>query len=134
MSDRQGIIYYAFNLLEEIDQPGEWYLNRDTGILYFYPPGDPSEALIEIGMLAGPMLALDGVSHVRLEGMVFDLGRHDGLHVTDSQDCLIAGCTVQRMAGQGRVMTEDNATGCSAATFTRWGGEAPSYRAATGRA
>ena len=34
MSNTQGIIYYAFNLLEEIDQPGEWYLDREAGILY----------------------------------------------------------------------------------------------------
>ena len=124
MSNRQGIIYYAFNLLEEIDQPGEWYLNRDTGILYFYPPGDLSEALIEIGMLAEPMLALEGVSHVRLEGLVFDLGRHDGLHVTNSEDCLIAGCTVQRMAGQGIVMTggqRNGLFGCDLHTLGRRG-------------
>ena len=37
MNDKQGIIYYAFNLLEEIDIPGEWYLDRKSGIPYFYP-------------------------------------------------------------------------------------------------
>ena len=25
--------YYYFNILEEIDKPGEWYLDRKTGIL-----------------------------------------------------------------------------------------------------
>ena len=29
-----GAPFRAFNLLEEIDQPGEWYLNRTSGILY----------------------------------------------------------------------------------------------------
>ena len=32
------IRYFAFNLLEELDHPGEWYLDRKTGILYLYPP------------------------------------------------------------------------------------------------
>ena len=32
--------YYALNLLEEITQPGEWYLNRTSGQLYFWPPAD----------------------------------------------------------------------------------------------
>ncbi len=124
MSDHQGIIYYAFNLLEEIDQPGEWYLNRDTGILYFYPPGDPTEARIELGTLAEPMLVLEGVAHLRLEGLVFDLGRHDGLHLRDCQHCLIAGCTVQRMAGQGIVMTGGTGNGlfgCDLHTLGRRG-------------
>lgn len=26
------------NVLEELDQPGEWYYERKTGFLYFYPP------------------------------------------------------------------------------------------------
>ena len=41
MNEVQGIIYHVFNLLEEIDQPGEWYLNRETGRLYYLPrPGE----------------------------------------------------------------------------------------------
>ncbi len=31
--------FYAFNLLSEIDQPGEWYVDRERGMLYFWPPG-----------------------------------------------------------------------------------------------
>lgn len=32
--------YYAFNLLEELDIPGEWYIDCEKNILYFYPPND----------------------------------------------------------------------------------------------
>jgi hypothetical protein len=101
MNNGQGIIYYAFNLLEEIDQPGEWYLDREAGMLYLYPPQDLSKATVEIGMHAGPMVTFDKVSHVRLEGLVLDLARANGIQVVDSSDCLIAGCTVKRFAGTG---------------------------------
>ena len=30
--------YFVLNLLEEIDRPGEWYLDRQAGILYLWPP------------------------------------------------------------------------------------------------
>ncbi|NQT15387.1 MAG: hypothetical protein HQ582_21705, partial [Planctomycetes bacterium] len=36
---RKGQWFYAFNLLAELDEPGEWYLDRPNGILYFWPPG-----------------------------------------------------------------------------------------------
>ena len=36
MDAGQSISYYVFNLLEEIDQPGEWYLDRRAGVLYLY--------------------------------------------------------------------------------------------------
>jgi len=32
--------FYVFNLLEEIDRPGEWFLDRKSGMLYFYPPSE----------------------------------------------------------------------------------------------
>jgi hypothetical protein len=33
-SIRSGQRYFYYNVLEELDSPGEWYLDRDTGILY----------------------------------------------------------------------------------------------------
>jgi hypothetical protein len=101
MDTGQGIQYYAFNLLEEIDQPGEWYLDRQSGILYLYPPSDLTKATVEIGMLSTPMVTMNQVSDVRLEGLTFDLARFNGLVLTDCRRCLIAGCTVRRMAGNG---------------------------------
>jgi hypothetical protein len=101
MDTTQGIIYYACNLLEELDRPGEWYLNRQTGMLYFWPPEDPATACIEIGLWSAPMVAMNQVAHVRVEGLVFDLGRGNGLTLTACEHCLIAGCTVSRFAGNG---------------------------------
>jgi hypothetical protein len=109
------IKYHAFNLLEELDQPGEWYLNRQRGVLYFYPPSDPARAAVEIGMLTSPMLSMANVSHVRIEGLVFDLSRSSGMLIRDSEHCLIAGCTLKRFAGNGITMTgghENGIFGC----------------------
>lgn len=101
MSEEQGIKYYAFNLLEEIDQPGEWYLNRKTGILYLYPPTDLAQATVEISLLSRPMVIGKGVSHTYFEGLKFDLARFDGIVLDNATDCSLVGCTVSRMAGSG---------------------------------
>jgi len=101
MENKQGIIYYAFNLLEEIDQPGEWYLDRGRGLLYFYPPADLSRSQVELGMFDGTVISLDQVSYVRLEGLTLDLARFNGIQIVDGTHNLVAGCTVKRMAGNG---------------------------------
>ncbi len=101
MEDKQGIIYYAFNLLEELDRPGEWYLDRDSGILYLYPPVDLDGATVELSMLDQPMIAAKNIAHLRFEGLRFDLGRGDGMVLENAEDCQIVGCTVKRMAGSG---------------------------------
>ncbi len=35
---RKGQRFYFLNILEELDQPGEWFLDHKTGVLYFWPP------------------------------------------------------------------------------------------------
>ena len=70
-------------------------------MLYLYPPSDPNEAAVEIGKLSAPMLTMANVSHVRLEGLTFDLSQVDCMSLADCDNCLIAGCTVKRFAGSG---------------------------------
>jgi hypothetical protein len=118
----QGIRYHVFNLLEEIDEPGEWYLDRGKGILYLYPPSDPAQAVVELSMLAGPMIEAQRTSHLRIEGLVVDLGRSDGIVLREAEDCLIAGCTIRRLAANGlRILGghRDTAYGCDIHTIGR---------------
>ncbi|MCC7491988.1 MAG: right-handed parallel beta-helix repeat-containing protein [Fimbriimonadaceae bacterium] len=101
MHPGQGIQYYAFNLLEELDLPGEYYLDRRSGRLYLYPPSDLAQATVELGLTPTPMVTMAQVNHVRLEGLNFDLARHHGLLLTDCRNCLVAGCSISRFAGNG---------------------------------
>ncbi|HOZ48193.1 MAG TPA: right-handed parallel beta-helix repeat-containing protein [Candidatus Hydrogenedentes bacterium] len=96
--------YYAVNLLCEIDMPGEWYLDRATGVLYFYPPSDPGAAVVELSVIDHPFVQLDNVSHTALEGFVWELGGADAVVVRDGDHCLVAGCTVRRCGGNGIVV------------------------------
>ena len=93
--------YYAFNLLEEIDQPGEWYLDRTSGILYWYPTGDPGTSNIDLSMFSQPMMEAGHVNHLRLEGLVFESSRGSGVTLNQSSDCIMAGCTVRNLSGVG---------------------------------
>jgi hypothetical protein len=108
----QGRIkYHVFNLVEELDQPGEWYLDRKTGLLYFYPPSDPARAAVEIGLLSAPMISLEDATDVRIEGLVFDLSRANCMVIKNSARCLVAGCTVKRFAGNGITIAGGQANG-----------------------
>jgi len=33
-----GAIFYAYNVLHELDQPGEYVVNRSSGMVYVWPP------------------------------------------------------------------------------------------------
>lgn len=101
---REGYPYYYFNLLEEIDQPGEWYLDRESGLLYIYPPEDARGALVQLPVLSQPLVEMQDVSHVRLEHLTFELGRTDGVVVEGGSHVLLAGCTLRQFGGNGVVV------------------------------
>jgi hypothetical protein len=94
-----GKPFYFFNLLEEIDRPGEWYLDRKQGVLYLWPPSDPAKATVEISLFNGPFIRMTGASHIAIEGLTFELGRGPAVQIKDGADCRIAGCTVRRIGG-----------------------------------
>lgn len=98
---RKGQPFKAMNLLSEIDQPGEWYLDRRSLTLYFYPPSNPAQATVEISLTQSPFVELQNVSHTSFEGLTWELGSTDGIRVSGGDHCLLAGCTVRRFAGNG---------------------------------
>ena len=71
--------YYVENALELLDQPGEWYLNRETGVLTYWPmPGERigktevvAPRLTEFVRLAGQPDKGEFVQHVTIRGLTF---------------------------------------------------------------
>lgn len=96
-----GQRFRATNALSELDQPGEWYLDRETGLLYLYPPSDPDKARVEVSVFDRSVVDMEGVAHVTLEGLTWQNGRGDGLILRGSEACLLAGCTVRGFGGNG---------------------------------
>jgi len=98
---RKGQPYYAINLLSEIDTPGEWYLDRRRGVLYLYPPSDPSKAVVELSTAEFPLVEMKDVSHVTFQGFRLELGCVDAVRISGGNHCLLAGCTIRRFGGNG---------------------------------
>ena len=93
---RKGQWFYAYNLLSEIDQPGEWYLDRTTGILYFWPP-EPLEKATAMVSVLPTLVSLKNVSHVTLRGFVFEATRDTALVISGGTSNRVAGCTIRNV-------------------------------------
>lgn len=103
---RQGQRYRAVNVLRELDRPGEWYLDRRSGRLYWLPPeGDAwTRAVATVSVFARPFVQLENAEHVILAGLTIEDGRGDGIHVRGGAQCVIAGCTLRRLGGDAIVV------------------------------
>ncbi|MGO9111084.1 MAG: right-handed parallel beta-helix repeat-containing protein [Thermoguttaceae bacterium] len=94
-----GAPFYAYNALSELDRPGEWYLDRVNGRILMYPPSDLQGATVALSTFADTMVNLENVSNIRFEGLIWELGSADAIHVQGGANCLFAGCTIRHFAG-----------------------------------
>lgn len=98
---KEGKRFYVLNLVEELDQLGEWYLDRKTGILYFWPPEPMRKANIVVSVADEPLVFLKDVSHVTLRGVIVEAGRSCGVRILGGAENLVAGCTLRNLGTYG---------------------------------
>lgn len=96
---RLGAPFYAYNALSELDAPGEWYLDRAHSRLLLYPPADLKGATVELSSFPSTMVQMENVSNVRFEGLTWELGSADAIHLQGGSNCLFAGCVIRQFAG-----------------------------------
>jgi len=84
--------FYFFNVLEELDSPGEWYLNRETGMLYFYPPGEIGNAEMYVSLLSKPLMKIKNCNGVTISNLNFEYSNGTGVVINGGKNNLIQNC------------------------------------------
>jgi len=85
--------------LEELDEPGEWYLERKTGILYFWPPSTTGK--IYVSTLSEPLISLTDASYVSLQDLTLEYTRGTGIEMTGGTGNRISNCVVRNIGTIG---------------------------------
>ncbi len=92
-----GDRYFVRGAFEELDAPGEWYLDFDKGLLFFWPPeplaGKPVVAprlrtLLELGA---------GTTDVSFYGLTFACCEGTAIALKNATNCLIGACTIRNV-------------------------------------
>ena len=87
--------YYAFNILEELDVPGEWFLDKETDILYFYPLSDTGNSEIYVSLLSGPLIRIENSSGVTLKGLVLEYSNGAGVEILGGSGNVVRKCVLR---------------------------------------
>ncbi len=88
--------YYALNLLCEIDQPGEWYLDREKGTLYFWPP-EPIESAETVLSRLPTLVQMENTSYVTFRSLGFEAARESAILVHQGSYVTIADSTLRNL-------------------------------------
>ncbi|MHC1768414.1 MAG: right-handed parallel beta-helix repeat-containing protein [Verrucomicrobiia bacterium] len=107
---RKGQRYFAVNVLRELDRPGEWYLDRQGGRIFWLPEDgiELARARIVLSVAAEPFITFENVRNVTLLGLTFQEARGDGIRIKGGADCLVAGCTLRRLGGDAIIVEGGN--------------------------
>ncbi len=92
--------WYGLNLLSELDTAGEYYINREKGILYFIPPENKIESL-QFSVLEDPFLQLENTSNVSITGINFECSRGMGIAMDNTNSVTIRGCNFKNLGSLG---------------------------------
>ena len=112
---RTGQRFYFLNVLEELDQPGEWFLDRKSGVLYFWPPGPIVSSETLLSLLRQPIFKLTGASHIILQGLVVEATRGSAVEINGGTGNRLVGCLLRNLGNLGVVInggTDHGVVGC----------------------
>jgi parallel beta-helix repeat protein len=94
---RPGDRYYFRNAREELDAPGEWYVDVETSTLLFQPPRPGAEREVVVPVL-DDLIRLDpGAAHLTIAGLVMECAGGSAVVMNRATDCRLEGCTIRNV-------------------------------------
>jgi hypothetical protein len=125
--------YYAYNLPEELTVPGEYWIDRATGMLYLWPPDGFAQSEAVLSTLAAPLFVLDQASYVELRDLTLEAGRSDLVKIEGGSNDALVGLTLRNgaayagvVSGTGHQIRSCHVYGVGGGGFRVTGGDRPS--------
>lgn len=101
---KAGQRYYALNILEELDQPGEWYLDRISGVLYFWPPDNSGKGEAIVSTI-NTMIDINDASNISIEDISIECCRGTAVNIVRGSGNLVAGCVIRNIGNRAVSIT-----------------------------
>lgn len=86
--------FYFYNILEELDTPGEWYLDRQSKMLYLWPISPLNSANIEVSILEEPLISITNCTNINIsiKSINFSCTRGVAIKIEKSSSISIEKC------------------------------------------
>jgi len=104
---RPGGLYYFYNILEELDAPGEFFIDRENLVLYVYPYSENDT--IEMSLSSSPLINASGADNLTIDGFTLTCVRSTAA-VLNGNGCVLRNLTIRNAADHGITVTGNRNT------------------------
>jgi len=108
---RRGQRFYYLNIIEELNSPGEFFIDRTNGIMYFWPPASAKKAEILFPQLKKPVFNLTETKYINIRGITFECTHGQAVSIVNGTDNEIAGCAFRTIGGDEAVRLNGTGNG-----------------------
>ena len=96
--------FAAYNVISEIDKPGEWAYDYKKGKIYFYPPKEITNSSLELSVCKDPLLVLNNTQWITFKNITFEMGAAEGIRISESKHITLNNCKIHGCARDGIVI------------------------------
>ena len=114
-----GTPFFAENLIEELDAPGEYYIDRTNRKLYFIPGAKP--APITMSTLSQPLITINGGSNIKVQGLTFAYSRGTAASIVKGDHVQFAGCRFENLGAMAASIAQSRDCGLQSCDITATG-------------
>ena len=82
-------------LLSELDEPGEWFWDKQRQTLYLWPISSSATVAVAREIT---LMKIEGASHILVQGIAFE-GAGEGVQISEGNHVTIAGCFARLLSG-----------------------------------
>ncbi len=98
---KSNMDFFIFNILDELDAPGEYYVDKNTGIMYVYPNGDISQKTLNVTLLdTNWMITTKDTSNVTFSGLSFENSKGSAIKIDGGENFRLEYCDFNNFGAQ----------------------------------
>lgn len=97
---RKNGFWFGYNLLCELSEPGEYYLDRTDGMLYFLPPDNTPGRTAELA-IGKELITFNAASNIVFEGFIFENCRAEALQLREGRNITIRRSIIRNTGYKG---------------------------------
>ena len=121
--------FYALHVFEELDTPGEYYLDRQANRLYFWPPSDVTATPVRLSLCRGPLFKASNAAGLVLRDLVLENGCGWAVKLNACTNSTVENCLVRNLGLGGIEVAGGENNHVMRCEVTRTGAQAVSLTA-----